>query len=315
MENPVVSIVLRTHDRPQYLKEALQSIRDQTLDNFELIVVDTGIQEYPRSLIEDFPRPVTYIRKKNAANAQALNIGLDNCKGRYVAFLDDDDWWDRDFLKVMYECIKSEDADLVFCRAYYMKEGVIISTTPEFSGIDLLKEMLMQNLILINTVLISKNLLAEAGYFDEDLTAAVDWDMWLRALTLSKKFKAVNRFLSYIRVHESHISSDKVNAVRNEIWVLNKIKNSRYMSSKYIDTIKTSIARKSIYLGICMIMDHEKPEGRKRIIEDLRNVDLIRKVYGLTIYIMSFILSSDVVGMFVRLFYRACGRDRRRVFF
>lgn len=313
MGNPVVSVILRTRDRPQYLKKALESVKSQALDNIEVVVVDAGKRECPRPLRDGFLRHIIYVRKAQATNAGALNIGLNNCKSPYVAILDDDDWWDKDFLSVLYKCISSSDCDIVFCRGCYARGGAIVGETPKFTGKDLLAEMLDQNLMLSNTVLVKRNLLHKAGGFDEGLSAAVDWDMWLRVLMLRPRWKAVDRLLSYAGVHRDNISLNKAEAVRNEIKVLTKLRDR--IIPRYRAVVLNSIARKHIYLGACLITQNNKAEGRKQILTGLRNAGLSRVVYGLGLCGLSFIASPVLIAGILRFFYRVSGKAKRRVFF
>ena len=89
MDDPLFSVIVPTYQRPPFLLEALDSVRRQTIESFECIVVDDGSPEPVRLANDDRVRLVR--RPINGGVAAARNTGIDHARGRYITFLDDDD--------------------------------------------------------------------------------------------------------------------------------------------------------------------------------------------------------------------------------
>lgn len=91
---PTVSVNLPTYDRPRFLKEAIQSVKDQTFSDWELIVVDNASGPETKKVVDSFsPDPrICYLRRNRPGTAAtARNQGITEARGRYLAFLDDDE--------------------------------------------------------------------------------------------------------------------------------------------------------------------------------------------------------------------------------
>ena len=95
MAGPLVSVIIPTHNRSHFLAEAIDSICTQTFGDFELIVVDDGSSDGTQALLEargsEDKRIIPISLDANAGCNHARNVALDRARGRYIAFLDDDD--------------------------------------------------------------------------------------------------------------------------------------------------------------------------------------------------------------------------------
>jgi glycosyltransferase involved in cell wall biosynthesis len=114
---PLVSVIIPTHNRPQYLKEALESVKAQTFTDYEIIVVingpDTLFTECSLNLSKSMG--CVSLRTKKQGIAVALNTGITQAKGKFIAFLDDDDLWEPRKLQIQITMMQRYEADLSFC--------------------------------------------------------------------------------------------------------------------------------------------------------------------------------------------------------
>lgn len=130
MNKPTVSIILPIYNRAAFLPEAIASIRAQTFNDWELIIVDDGSTDDSRELVPrltaDFSRPVRYLYQENQGAYGARNTGLDHAGGKYIAFYDSDDQWLPHHLErcVLALCANSE-IDWVYgaCRIVEAPSG------------------------------------------------------------------------------------------------------------------------------------------------------------------------------------------------
>lgn len=104
---PAVSVVIPVHNSQRFISEALQSVLDQSFQDFEIIVVDDGSTDGSRKIIDRFRGPITYHYQANRGAAAARNAGLSLAKGAWVAFLDSDDIWYPNKLAVQMNCARS----------------------------------------------------------------------------------------------------------------------------------------------------------------------------------------------------------------
>lgn len=116
---PLFSIIIPTFGRPQFLSEAVRSVLAQTVDDFECLVVDDG-SPTPVDVPED-PRVRVVRRRLNGGPAAARNTGLEESQGQYIAFLDDDDVYTPERLRLALDGL--ERAPIAVCWAPYIGEG------------------------------------------------------------------------------------------------------------------------------------------------------------------------------------------------
>jgi GT2 family glycosyltransferase/glycosyltransferase involved in cell wall biosynthesis/predicted Zn-dependent protease len=192
--NPLVSVIVPTFNRPDMLRETLNSILNQTYKNFEIIVVnDAGIDV--DNIISDINKDGIITYKKQATNkglAASRNTGIQAAKGKYIAYLDDDDIFYPEHLETLVNFLESSNYKVAYTdafRAYQAEENgeyiVKKKELPSSSDFDH-NRILISNFIPVLCFMHEKSCLDEVGPFDEALTSHEDWDLWIR---LSRKFQ------------------------------------------------------------------------------------------------------------------------------
>lgn len=128
MKNILVSIIMPVYNSEQYLKEAIESVLNQSYQNFELILIDDGSSDKSPIICESFKEKdvrVRVIHKDNGGVCSARNLGLDNARGEYVAFIDNDDTYTKNCLIALMELVDGQHIDIVKCG----RKNILI--TPE----------------------------------------------------------------------------------------------------------------------------------------------------------------------------------------
>ena len=112
---PFVSIIIPTYNHGHYLNRALQSVFDQTYNNWEIIVIDNHSTDETSKVVAKFFGPsTTYLKINNSGIiAKSRNMGIKAAKGEWIAFLDSDDWWAPEKLQVFHNHV-SEKVDLIY---------------------------------------------------------------------------------------------------------------------------------------------------------------------------------------------------------
>jgi len=124
MKNPKVSVILPTFNRAAYLPDAIESVLCQTFRDFELVIVDDGSTDNTRQIVQMYPdKRIRYRFKQNGGIASALNCGIKQSTGTYLARLDSDDVFLPEKLAYQVACLDANpDCGLVYTQAYNMDE-------------------------------------------------------------------------------------------------------------------------------------------------------------------------------------------------
>jgi GT2 family glycosyltransferase len=190
-QDPLVSLIVRTIQRPHFLREALQSIRNQTYRPLEIIIVEDGAP-----VSEQFVRQFSdlNIRYRSTASSvgrsRAGNLGLSLATGKYINFLDDDDLLFADHVEVLVGELESDRSRLAAYSIGFEVRTRVLSIDPfiyEETSYGVVYEqpysknlLTKANYIPINSIMFSRELFLKQGGFDEALNALEDWDLWLR---------------------------------------------------------------------------------------------------------------------------------------
>ena len=118
-EQPLISVIIPVYNVENYLDECVKSVLNQTYRNTEIILVDDGSPDRCPEMCDAYQKMdsrVQVIHQKNGGCFSARNAALDQITGDYIAFLDSDDFWDRDHLETLYRSLRENDTDMVICN-------------------------------------------------------------------------------------------------------------------------------------------------------------------------------------------------------
>jgi glycosyltransferase involved in cell wall biosynthesis len=214
---PRVSVVIPTFNRAARIVEAVESIRAQSYRDFEIIVVDDGsTDETPRIVPDRFgfdPR-VRYARRANGGPAAARNDGIRQARGDLIAFLDSDDLWDPEKLRIQVEQLdRNPEAGLSFCDA--LTEGGRPGAGTRFQSKRFRGDTSMRGIVEWNfpmctpSVVVRRTVLDAVGTFDESFACNEDWDLWIR-IVARYPVVYVDRPLMTIRRGADNLSRTRV---------------------------------------------------------------------------------------------------------
>ncbi len=192
-KKPTVSVIIATYNRAQWLKKSIQSILNQTYQDFELIVVDDHSIDKTPQVVKSFKdKRIKYFRQtktfpiKSQGAAAARNIGLRKARGSLIAFNDDDDLWKKQKLAKQVKALEKADqkTGVVYSRIRRISDQgkKLIPTEKEIvkEG-DVHRDLFLENwIVALPAALIKKECFQKAGGFDEDFPRYQDWELWLR---------------------------------------------------------------------------------------------------------------------------------------
>ncbi len=121
MDQPLISVIVPVYNAELYLKKCVDSIRNQTYKNLEIILVNDGSPDHCGEMCDEMAKEDARIRvfhKENGGQSSARNLGLDNMTGAYVGFVDSDDWIEPNMYQTLYELICQHNAQISACGCY-----------------------------------------------------------------------------------------------------------------------------------------------------------------------------------------------------
>ena len=244
MERGLVSVVITTYQRPiNYVSEALNSVLNQTYNKIEVIIVDDNGANSKYAikldkLIEMDSRVRIIHNPQNIGAQKSRNLGVQESRGEFIAFLDDDDIWENRKIEKQLELFVSDDIGMAYCDGYSFVDGDM-TKLGVFREASYYKKPISHRLELFNDfigstsqALIRKDVFLNVGLFDEQMPARQDYEMWLR---ISSKYKIVGteEKLLYYRIHPGdRISTNAEKCYRSYRLILEKYQKD-YNSNSY----------------------------------------------------------------------------------
>ena len=206
----MISIVIPLYNKEQSIATTLQSVINQIYTDWECIIIDDGstdgsldvVKKYIRTLeIEDWKLTISH--QENAGVSSARNRGILEAKGEFVAFLDGDDVWDKDFLTEMVKLIADYPKKSIYgLGCVSIKRGELpVSKESYYRGISVWDYETMA--FTGSSVCVNKNDAIEVGLFDTRMTHGEDLDMWWRLMLLHGGASYLRPYAYYIQDAEN----------------------------------------------------------------------------------------------------------------
>ena len=182
-KKPLVSAIIPTFNRGWIITEAVESILNQNYLNIEIIVIDDGSTDDTAKKLFPYLNRITYIKQENKGVSAARNLGIKKSAGMLTAFLDSDDLWTKEKISCQVDFFQN-NPDAMICQTeeIWIRNGKRVNPKHRHkkpSGM-IFEPSLNLCLVSPSAVMIKKELFKITGYFDENLPACEDYDLWLR---------------------------------------------------------------------------------------------------------------------------------------
>ena len=219
----LVSVVIPVYNAEKYLEETLASIFAQTYPHIEIVAVDDGSKDLSIQILEQYPDRIHVVKQANAGAAVARNRGVQEAKGKWVAFLDADDLWTPDKIQRQLEACGSyawSHSDSVLVGG--VNDGRKDSDFTEKHQGQILEQLICSNFIGTSTLMIQRQVFLDAGGFDEALRSIQDWELWIR-IARQHPIGYVDAPLMKYRVHAVSASRSTRKTLPNHLKVIDKV--------------------------------------------------------------------------------------------
>jgi len=235
---PLISVILPVYNGALYLREAIESILNQTYTNFEFIIINDGSKDNSEEIIKSYnDNRIIYISQKNIGLAATLNIGIKISKGKYIARMDQDDIsLPERFEKQIDFLEKNKDYDILgtWAKIFPDKTNKRFHKHPT-DNIKLKYFLLFNNPFVHSSVMIRKSVFEKIGLYSEDKNRQPpeDYELWSRIARVSKIANIPEVLLNYREV-STGMSNDKLNPFLEKVKIIS-LENISYYCNKKID--------------------------------------------------------------------------------
>ena len=179
----LVSVIIPTYNRAACLKEAIESVLNQTYKQFELIVVDDGSTDATGELFLQYGAKLLVLHAGHGGPSAARNCGIAAARGDYITFLDSDDVWLPDKLRAQMLFFQDHpEARVCQTEEIWIRNGVRVNPMKKhkkYSGW-IFEQCLPLCIVSPSSVMIERSVFDRVGLFDETFLACEDYDLWLR---------------------------------------------------------------------------------------------------------------------------------------
>ncbi|WP_252234911.1 glycosyltransferase [Clostridium sp. CH2] len=220
----MVSVIIVVYNGEKYIKQAIESVLNQTYKNIELIVVDDGSTDATRKIVEEY-KDVIYIYQENRGEGSARNLGIENSNGKYLAFLDADDLYEFDKIEKQRKIlIEDNDIDIVYNDLKVVDEKLNYLNTLKSEGIyekreDLLANIIYRQIIQGPICMMMRRKCIENIKWSEELIYTVDYEYIIK-LAFKHNFKYLEEPLYIYRRHGNNLSNKHNATVEEEIKIV-----------------------------------------------------------------------------------------------
>ncbi|MFQ6083718.1 MAG: glycosyltransferase family 2 protein [Candidatus Aminicenantia bacterium] len=262
---PKVSVIIPTYNRAKFLQQAIESVLSQEYSDFELLVIDDGSTDNTEEVVQSFGARIRYFYQPHQGVSAVRNLGLSNSEGRFIAFLDSDDLWKKEKLRVQMEFMKnSPQAKVCYTEEIWVRKGVRVNPKKKhrkYSGW-IFDKVVPICLLSLSSALFRREIFDKIGWFDESLPACEDYDFGLR---LAKKYPIylIDQPLIIKRGgHHDQLSKKYWGMDRFRVRALEKLLKDNLPDEWRILIIKEIIKKCTVLANGCL-KRNKKEEGKR----------------------------------------------------
>jgi glycosyltransferase involved in cell wall biosynthesis len=231
---PTISIIIPTFNRAKLIERAIISVLTQTYQDFEIIVVDDGSTDNTKDVVLYFGNQIRYMRQDNRGPSSARNAGIEASRGKFIGFLDSDDYFMKRNLEIKIPFLESNpqigwvysDWKYVDDEDNYIERGSLKFKYSEKKLYGNIFEELLKsrNFISPCTVVVRKSVLEDIGHFDPLIPSQEEYDLWLR-ISLKYPVYYIDDILVNVTLHSGSLSKNFTKWVQGNSIIADKLKH------------------------------------------------------------------------------------------
>lgn len=182
----LISVIIPSYNRERTIERAINSVLEQSYSKYEIIIIDDASTDNTVEIIKRIKRNeiILLVNDTNKGACYSRNAGIEAARGKYIAFLDSDDEWEKTFLAEQVDILKEGKYDMTCCGFVRIRNGKKKQIIKQNIEENVFNELLSDNFITTGTILIKSEIIKKEK-FNTDMPRYQDWEL---ALRLSKKY-------------------------------------------------------------------------------------------------------------------------------
>ncbi len=286
----LISVIVPIYNAEKYLNNCIDSIIDQSYQNIEIILVDDGSIDETQKICDSYANLDSRIKvyhKSNGGVSSARNYGLKKAKGKWISFVDSDDWLDKDYFKILHDSISSDVS--IVCCGYKRTSGTQVECINSdgkelyFTGTEFIEKLLnVQNGYGFVHTKIYKKELIDGVSFNETLKVAEDALFNMQVSKKANKIKVINKSLYNYRVTgESAVRKFDENYINKYIDGMNACSdfiNNYYSDNQIIMTnLKNFVSYHLLLIAVHYCYNPKNQiKDKQKLLKDTCNIELFK---------------------------------------
>lgn len=234
MNQITFDVIIPTFNRATLVKRAIESVLEQSYPYFNLYIVDDGSTDDTKEVTSSFlsDKRVHYLFKPNSGVSAARNFGMIHSHSLWITFLDSDDQWLPDKLKIQAQAIVENPTFSFFhSNEIWIKNNVRVNPPLKFdkSNNQIFERSLHTCLISPSTVAIKRDLITQLGMFNESLPSCEDYDLWIKVMLSHSPYFISDYLINKYHGHELQLSvMDPLMEYFRVISLFNILENKKF---------------------------------------------------------------------------------------
>ncbi|MBA6412299.1 glycosyltransferase [Parahaliea sp. F7430] len=243
---PLVSVIIPCYNSEKYLSECIDSVLSQDYENIEIIAVDDGSTDGTLNILKQF-KTIYFYTQPNSGACSARNKGFISSSGKYIKFLDSDDFLEPNVISKQVELSEALSDKHIVYGDYYLLREAKKKYTNTFIGDGDQTAHLIINDILTSTPLHRRSMLDHVGGFDTRFQSSQEWNLHIRLSSEGFIFHHQPLAVFNYRIHQSldRISIKREGALNNHLYEVTKLEmTEEKLSKKSTGDVKAALALK-----------------------------------------------------------------------
>lgn len=286
---PYFSIIIPLYNKEKFIEKTLESVLSQTYQDFEVIIINDGSTDSSVDKILTFNDPrIQLIHQENQGVSSARNLGIKKAKGKYICFLDADDYWYPDFLKTIHHYSLKLPEQKVFAVAIEVetKNNLFqaqysIQRKDNFEIVNFFESSLKEAVLWTSSACFQKNVFEEVGGFDINIKKGEDTELWIR-IGLHYPIVFIWKILAKYVYDDKSISKNANYFLEDYTFTKYALEEKKNLNlKKYMDLNRFSAVIK------CKVTGNHKKAKKIRSEIDMKRLSLKKRIL---LYLPSFSL-------------------------
>lgn len=306
--DPMVSVVIPAYNTAGFIGACLDSVLGQSFQDFEILLVNDGSPdtELLEKHLEPYSMRVRYWKQANRGPSAARNLAIGEARGRYIAFLDSDDFWLPQHLATQIAILQADQSlGLVYGDCLLRRNGTTIGRAfdrePQVHAVNFENLLQEECTVITSATVASRQAIIQAGFFDETLKRCEDFDLWLRLAFRGTRMANHRQVNVCHAISNSTLSADDYQMTCARMQVLAKLRAQLPLSQRLRDTLDKRYKWTEARAHLQRLKENIKAGEYEKALESAQQATLILENWKLRLAVLLLKYSPRALRSYYRI--------------